>query len=257
MDADYAHEGLPALLLEGPPGAGKSALAGAVARATGRRLIVYQAHAWSDADELFVGVDVGSAVAGEAASVRQDGVLAVAARASHEGAGCVLLIDELDKAQERAEALLLDWLQSGRVPVAPGRHLSTRPSGCLVLITSNAAREHSAALADRVGRVWMDPLPVEVQVRLMAERSGHPEGLVRALWAVARDTAAADGAAVSLRGGLRIMAGLALLEQVADLRHLVAVHAAHGPKGRALVRADARINSLWGVLRSGGARAAA
>ena len=181
--------------------------------------------------------------------MRQDGVLALAARASHESGGCVLLLDEIDKAQERAEALLLDWLQSGRVPVAPGRHLTTRPEGCLVLVTSNAARELSEALLRRCTRVWMDPLPVPVQVRLLAERSGLPEGMVRALWVVAREAAQADGRALTLQEGHQLLAALGLCESADQLRALLAVKAASGPKGRAAIAKDGRVPALWGGLR--------
>lgn len=241
-------DGLPALLLEGPPGVGKSALATAVAVATGRRLIAHQAHAWTDADELFVGVDVQAAVAGESANVRQDGVLAIAARASASPEGCVLLLDELDKSQERAEALLLDWLQTGRVPVAPGRHLMTRAGGCLVLITSNAQRPLSDALLRRVGRVRMDPLPIAQQVALLGARTALPGGVVRALWVVAREAATADGAIVSLQEGYRILEAMEIVEGVADLRHVLATYGARGPKGRALVARDPRLTSLWGAI---------
>ncbi len=47
--------GARALLVEGAPGTGKTALTEAVARATGAPIIYALLHSWSGADDLFVG----------------------------------------------------------------------------------------------------------------------------------------------------------------------------------------------------------
>ena len=65
--------GIRALLVMGPPGAGKTYLAECLALGLEARLIIGQLHAWSDADELFYGVDPAAAVAGDAERVRQPG----------------------------------------------------------------------------------------------------------------------------------------------------------------------------------------
>ncbi len=171
--------GARALLVEGAPGVGKTALAEALAKAIGAPLIYALLHSWSGADDLFCGVNVQAAVAGDAERVYQDGVLALVARASQEHALVVVCLDEIDKAPESVEALLLDWLQSGRVPVRPGEHLQTRLDRVLVFITSNGQRPHSDALLRRCRRLRMGPMPEDLRVRLASSKSGAPIGVCR------------------------------------------------------------------------------
>ncbi len=157
------------LLIEGAPGLGKSSLATAMAKAIDAELIVYQCHDWSDADELFVGIDVPSVVAGNVEGVEREGVLLRASRLSQEKPS-ILLLDELDKARPRAEALLLDWLQTGRCYVGPGRHVMAKQDNLIVMITSNAMREISPALRRRVRTLriaTMEPRAWNAAVRRM------------------------------------------------------------------------------------------
>jgi len=238
--------GARALLLEGPPGAGKSALAEAAARVLGAPLVVGQLHAWSDADELFVGVDVAAAVAGDAAAVRQDGVLAVAARSSQEHPMTVLLLDEVDKTPERAEALLLDWLQSGRVPVAPGRHLVTRHERLLVVLTSNGQRPLGDALLRRCRRVVMAPLPADQQAGLVAARARCALGVARLLVRLAHEVGEATGAVISLQEITHAAAELVVARDLADAREILAGWLARDEAGRAVVRRSQRAAAVWG-----------
>lgn len=249
--AQPAGSGLRSLLLEGPPGAGKTALGEAAAKVMDARLVYALMHAWTDSDELFSGVDVAAAVGGDAARVRQDGVLALAARASIEGP-VVVLLDEVDKTSERAECLLLDWLQSGRVPVAPGHHLTTRGEHVLVVMTSNGVRPLSDALMRRVRRVRMDPMPVETMDKIAAERSGAPRGVVKIASKAAREIAAADQAYLSVQELSLICADLmAHATSVEDVREILAQLAARGDAGHKLATSCPLAPAIWSEVRRG------
>lgn len=243
--------GARAILVTGAPGCGKTALAEATAEAVGGRLVFAQLHAWSGDEDLFRGVDVGAAVAGDSEHVHQDGVLAVAARLSHEAGEDGLIIvclDEIDKAPERVEALLLDWLQTGRVPVRPGEHLSTRLDRVLVFLTSNGARPLSDAFLRRVSRVQMRPLPTDLVVRLIAERAQAPVGVCRLVWRAMTEVSAADETTLSLQEGVRCVAdAMAVAASIHDLRLVVQAWAARQDEGRAEAR-RVDLAPAWGEI---------
>jgi MoxR-like ATPase len=121
-------------ILIGPPGVGKTREAILHAKKTGGELVYHLLHQWSDADELFYGINVVAAVAGDADNVKQEGVLTRAARLSLTQR-VTLCLDEIDKSTEATEALLLDFLQYGRVPVAPGVQMQANLSNISIFIT--------------------------------------------------------------------------------------------------------------------------
>ena len=216
--------GSKTIILEGQPGVGKSALAWAVAEIVKARFVPYQFHAWSDSDELFVGVDVCAAVAGESELVRQEGVLSKVARLSQEST-VVLLLDEIDKAPERTENLLLDWLQTGRVPIQPGVHLYTNLERVITFITSNGFRDLSIATTRRAARVMMQPLPVKQQEM---------------------------NTALSTQEGIRLLIASWLhAESVDDINILLCQWAARSEKGREAVRQNkfsSEVKAAWSEL---------
>lgn len=172
-------------ILIGPPGVGKTREAILHAEKTGGELVYHLLHQWSDADELFYGINIVAAIAGDADNVKQEGVLARAARLSHTGK-VTLCLDEIDKSTEACECLLLDFLQYGRVPVAPGVQMQANFDNITIFITTNDMRTLSEALMRRCRRVFMNPLPIAQQEAIIQERTNAPMGLVRVAWKAAR-----------------------------------------------------------------------
>jgi MoxR-like ATPase len=236
---NQANVGSKAMVLLGPPGTGKSAFASAAASALKAEFVVYQCHSWSDADELFVGVDICAAVAGDSESVRQEGVLAKAARISKKKT-VVLLLDEIDKTMERTEALLLDFLQTGRVPVQPGVHIQANLENILVIATSNEQREMTEAGTRRFCRVEMNPLDVHTQVSLIHNKSQVPLGICKIMWKAARVVAAHEqNHSLSIQEGIRLISAAAYIAQSKeDVGVFLSQWAARTNKGREYVKKE-------------------
>ena len=241
-----------AVMITGAPGVGKTAFAEAASRELGALFIYALLHPWSGADDLFYGVDVAAAVAGDADAVRQPGVLARVAEASAERL-VVLCLDELDKAPESVEALLLDWLQSGRVPVRPGEHLQTRLDKVIVVITSNGTRPHTDALLRRCRRLRLGPMPEELRVRLAADRSGAPTGVARLVDRACQIVAQAEGnEALSLQEIAHAChEAWAVAQSTAEVREALRSWAARTDEGASAVdrpEIERLVGAIWGEV---------
>ena len=156
------------LLVEGDAGVGKTALAQALAKAEGRRLVRLQcfegldlaqaAYEWNYGRQLLAirmheGRDAG---AREADLFARDYLLQrplLQAIASDEP--CVLLIDEIDRADEAFEAFLLEVLADWQITVPELGTITARHVPRAVL-TSNGTRELSDALRRRCLYHWLD-----------------------------------------------------------------------------------------------------
>jgi DNA polymerase III delta prime subunit len=240
-----------AILVEGPPGCGKTSLAEIVARSLQAETVFHQLHAWSGDEDLFRGVDVGAAVAGDSEHVHQDGVLARVARLSSDvDRWVVVCLDEIDKAPDRTEALLLDWLQSGRVPVRPGEHLVTQFDRVIVVITSNATRPLSDALQRRVRRVAMRPLSGEVAVGVITRKLSCPAGVARLTWRALCECAQADGTVPSVQEGNCCVQELSdVAESCDDVRLIVAGWGPRGDAGRQAAAKSKLPEAIWAEVK--------
>jgi MoxR-like ATPase len=198
------------VLLEGEPGVGKTAVAEALAEATGARLVRLQCydglaahHAlyeWDYARQLLAirmaeargavgrdGVGPSGADRGGAADLRAE-VFApefllrrplLEAIDPPDGRPVVLLVDEVDRADEEFEALLLEVLGQFQVTVPElGTIVAARRPR--VVLTANRTRALSDALRRRCLYHWL-PYPTrDREVEIVAARlPGAAEDLVR------------------------------------------------------------------------------
>ena len=185
------------LLLEGEPGVGKTEIVKVLAEMLSTRLIRLQ---------CYEGLDISNAVyewdyARQLLQIRlleasgerdqekvrhevfsQEFLLKrplLQALESQNGKAPVLLIDELDRADEEFEAFLLEFLSDWQITVPEvGTLKAEKPP--VVVITSNRTREIHDALKRRCMYYWIDYPSFEKEYRIVQEKvPGVPEKLAQ------------------------------------------------------------------------------
>jgi len=178
------------LLLEGEAGVGKTEVARALAAATGAELVRLQCHEgvdvhhalydWDHARQLLAlraaehGLDDGVDLWSERFLLERP--LLHALRADGD---VVLLIDEIDRADDAFEAFLLELLSDFQVSIPElGTVVATRiPT---VILTSNRTRELHDALKRRCLYHWIDYPAADRELEILRVRApGVPEAIAR------------------------------------------------------------------------------
>jgi MoxR-like ATPase len=187
------------LLLEGEAGVGKTEVARSLAAATGARLIRLQCHEgidlhhavydWDYPRQLLAlraaegGIDEGQLFS-RRFLLRRPLLDALEADPAHP---LVLLIDEIDRADDEFEAFLLEFLSDFAVTIPELGTIvaSQRP---VVVLTSNRTRELHDALKRRCLYHWIDyPNPERERAIVRARIPGVPEAIAaRVVAAVGR-----------------------------------------------------------------------
>lgn len=180
------------VLLEGEAGVGKTAVATALASALGRSLIRLQCYEGLDIHHAVYEWNYSRQIL-EIQLMRQDGKLdrQTAARElfrreflierpllqalEHQGSAPVLLIDELDRADEEFEGYLLEMLSEYQVTIPElGTIKASQPP--IVLITSNRTRELHDALKRRCLYCWIDYPDFEKEFQIVKVKVPEASG---------------------------------------------------------------------------------
>ncbi|RZS30328.1 MoxR-like ATPase [Herbihabitans rhizosphaerae] len=172
------------LLCEGEPGTGKTSLAVALAEALGLSLIRLQCHEGIDAAQALYEWDFprqllhlralesgGSIDADEAEKslYTQRFLLARPLLRALTEAPCVLLVDELDRADDEFEAFLLQVLDENAVTIPElGEVRAATPP--LVVLTSNRTREVHDALKRRCLYRWLRHPDLAREIAILRSR---------------------------------------------------------------------------------------
>ncbi len=174
------------ILVEGPAGVGKTELAKALSRATGRELVRLQCYEGLDEAKALYEWNYRKQLLQiqATASVRAEGGDAEGSvemgeifteefllerplmRAIANPEPVVLLIDEIDKTDQEFEAMLLELLSDFQITIPEmGRiEATTHP---IVLLTSNNSRELTEALKRRCLYLWLDYPAAEREVEII------------------------------------------------------------------------------------------
>src|SRR3954449_11705274 len=204
------------LLLEGPAGVGKTELAKMLALATGRRFLRLQCYEGQDETKALYEWDYGkqllytqmlrekiAEIVQDAPDIpssvekinNQDSVFFsedfLAERplleAIRSDEPVVLLIDEVDRADEALEAVLLETLGEFQVSVPEIGTFSAEDNRPYVVLTSNNTRDLAAALKRRCLHLFLDYPEAERELEIVrSKKTGLPEAAARELVEVVR-----------------------------------------------------------------------
>jgi MoxR-like ATPase len=166
------------VLVEGPAGVGKTELAKALSRATGRALIRLQCYEGLDESKALYEWNYRKQLlriqaSGEESDKRWEDIFSedflltrplLEAIAADEPV--VLLIDEIDKTDQEFEAMLLEVLSDFQISIPELGVIQARTHP-IVVLTSNNSRELTEALKRRCLYLWLDYPEIEREMEIV------------------------------------------------------------------------------------------
>ena len=171
------------LFLEGEAGVGKTEVAKTLASLLGRRLIRLQcyegldiasaAYEWNYARQMMQIQSAGQGVLSSADLFTADNLIErplLEALRDDDGGAPVLLIDELDRADEAFEAYLLEILSEWQVTIPEFGTVAAKTPP-IVIVTSNRTREIHDALKRRCFYHWVDYPTVEDELDILRRKA--------------------------------------------------------------------------------------
>lgn len=176
------------LFLEGEAGVGKTEIAKALSQALGRRLIRLQCYEGLDAASAvyewnypaqMIEIRLAEATGNTGREALGKDLFSerfltrrplLEAMEPQEGGAPVLLIDELDRADEPFEAFLLEALSDFQVTI-PELGVIKAPEPPIVILTSNRTREIHDALKRRCLYHWVDYPDAERELEILSSRA--------------------------------------------------------------------------------------
>ncbi len=168
------------ILVEGPAGVGKTELAKAISRASGRALIRLQCYEGLDEAKALYEWNYRKQLLRIQTEAREEGWEQVKddifgedfllarplLNAITADVPVVLLIDEIDKTDQEFEAMLLEVLSDFQISI-PELGVVEARTHPLVLLTSNNSRELTEALKRRCLYLWLDYPTVERELEIV------------------------------------------------------------------------------------------
>ena len=171
------------ILLEGDAGVGKTQIAKTLAEIEGTELIRLQcyegldiasaAYEWNYARQMMQIQSAGQGVLSSADLFTADNLIErplLEALRDDDGGAPVLLIDELDRADEAFEAYLLEILSEWQVTIPEFGTVAAKTPP-IVIVTSNRTREIHDALKRRCFYHWVDYPTVEDELDILRRKA--------------------------------------------------------------------------------------